>query len=99
PVMIRRQVELADAAGNARALFDRHQPLVVAKMLADLAGLGKQAAAGGVDLGQYGVECRRLDRRIVLERREQLALPLELLQDIGLEIGPRSNIDDFEQRE
>ena len=44
PVVIRRQVELAHAAGNRRALLDRHQPLVVAQVRADLARLREQAA-------------------------------------------------------
>ena len=44
PVVVGGQVELAHAAGNRRALLDRHQPFVFAQVRADLAGLREQVA-------------------------------------------------------
>ena len=52
-----------------------------------------------VDLGQDVVERFGLDRGIVLQRNQELPLSLELLQDVGLQIGARGDVDDFEQRE
>ena len=40
-----------------------------------------------------------LDRRIVAQRREQLPLALEFLQDVGLEVRARGDVGDLEQRE
>jgi hypothetical protein len=37
-----------------------------------------------------------LDRGIVPEGRKQLALTLQLLQDVGLEIGAGGNVNDLE---
>ena len=50
PIVISRQIELADAAGDARALLDGHEPLVVAQMLAYLAGLREKTCADRIDL-------------------------------------------------
>ena len=40
-----------------------------------------------------------LDLRILPQRPQHLLLPLELLQEIGLEIGARGDVGDLEQRE
>ena len=66
-------------------------------MAADLAALRQQARADVVDLREQGIERPTFDRGIVLERREQLSLPLQLLQNIGLEIGARGNVGNLEQ--
>ena len=97
PVVVAGQIELADAAGNRGALLDRHQPFVVAQMHAGLAGLREQRRARAVDVGEQRLEHARLDRGIGAQRREQLLLPLELLQEVGLEIGARGDVGDFEQ--
>src|SRR5665213_2052115 len=64
PEVVGGQVELADAAGNDAALLDRHQPFVVAQVLANLAGLRVQAAADFLDFLEQHVERMRLDVRI-----------------------------------
>ena len=96
--MVRGQVELADAAGNRGALLDRHQPLVVAQMRADLSRLRQHFAGHAVDVRQKRVENVGVDRGIAAQASEQLLLPLELLQDVGLEIGARGDVGDLEER-
>ena len=81
------------------ALLDHHQPLVVAQVLADLAGLRQQLGGGAIDLGEQRIEHARLDCGVVAQRSEDLLLPLELLQDVGLEIGARGDVGDLEQRQ
>ena len=98
PVVVRRQVELADAAGDCGALLDRHQPFVLAQMRSGAARLAEQRAARPLDVGEQRLEDARLDRRIVAQRDEQLLLPLELLQDVGLQVGARRDVGDLEQR-
>ena len=61
--------------------------------------LRQKAAVDTVDFAQESVERRGLDRGIVLERREQLSLALELLQDVSLEIRARRDVGDLEERE
>ena len=99
PVMVGGQIKLAGATGDSGALLDRHQPIVVAKMLADFPRLREQAPACDVDLGEHRIERPRLDRGVMLEWRKQLALPFQLLQDVGLEVGARGDVHDLEQRE
>ena len=99
PVVIRGQIELAHAAGDAGALLDGHQPLVFSQVCSDLPRLREQASRDGVDFGKHRVERLGLDRGVMPERCQQLTLPLELLQDVGLEIGARGDVDDLEQRE
>ena len=50
-------------------------------MRAGLARLSEQRAARSVDVGEQRLEHARLDRGIVAQRRQQLLLPLELLQE------------------
>ena len=52
PVMVGGQVELARAAGDARALLDGHEPLVLAQVLARLARQAVQVREGAVDLAR-----------------------------------------------
>ena len=66
-------------------------------MHADLARLREQRGARAVDVGEQRLEHARFDRGIGAQRREQLLLPLELLQEIGLEIGARGDVGDLEQ--
>ena len=67
-------------------------------MRAGLARLREQRGARAVDVGEQRLEHARFDRGIVAQRREQLLLPLELLQEVGLEIGARGDVGDLEQR-
>jgi len=53
PVMIGRQVEFAGAARDAGALLDRHQPVVLAQVLSDLAGHGEQRRRRLLDVAQH----------------------------------------------
>ncbi len=68
-------------------------------MRADLAGLREQAGVDAVDLGEQRVEGLASIAGLSLQRRQQLPLTLELLQDVGLEIGARGDVGDLEQRE
>jgi hypothetical protein len=51
------------------------------------ARLSEQRAARLLDVGEQRLEDARLDRGIVAQSGEQLLLPLELLQDVGLEVA------------
>src|ERR1700737_5039626 len=99
PVVKRRKIEFRHASRQGGALLDRHEPLVVAKVHADFAALRQQPRTYLVDVIEQRVERFVLDGGVILERREQLALTLELLQDVGLEIGSRRHVGDLEQRE
>jgi hypothetical protein len=68
-------------------------------MGADFSGQRQQVGADVVDFGEQRVEHLAVDRRIVAQRRQQLPLPFELLQDIRLQIGARRHIGDLEQRQ
>ena len=68
-------------------------------MRTDLAALGEQLAVDVVDLGKQGVQRLALDGGIVPQWREQLPLPFELLQNVGLQVGARGDIGDLEQRD
>ena len=96
--MVGRQVELADAAGDRRALLDRHQPLVVAQVRAGATLLRVNLRGDGIDLGEQRLERRAIDSRTRAERRQHLLLALELLQQVGLEVGARGDVGDLEQR-
>ena len=99
PVVIGGQVEFADAAGNRGALLDRHQPLVVAQVLADLAGLREQLARRRRRFrASRSSSARVVDLRVAAQRPQHLLLPLEFLQEVGLEIGARGDVGDLEQR-
>ncbi len=98
PVVVRGQIEFADPARDRRALLDRHQPFVVAQMHAGLARLCQQCGARPVDVGEQRFEHADFDRRVGAQRREQLLLSLEFLQQFGLEIRARRDVRDLEER-
>ena len=58
PVVVGGQVELAGAAGDAGALLDRHQPVVLAQVLADLAGHREQRLRRLLDVAQHAGRAR-----------------------------------------
>ena len=98
PVVIRGQVELADAAGNVGALPDAHQPLVLAQLLPDLARGLEQSRGGLVDLPQHVVERFLRHLGIVAQRLERVLLALQLLQQVGFEVGAPRHLEDLEDR-
>src|SRR5690242_8567229 len=97
--MIRGQVELAGAARNPGALLDRHQPIVLAKVLADFAGHGEERRARALDVREDLLENALRDLRIVAKSQEDLLLPLELLQEVRLQIGAARYFENLEQRQ
>ena len=99
PVVVGGQVELARAAGDPGALLDRHQPFVLAQVLADLAGHREQRRRGLLDVAQHAGERFLGDVGIVAERQQHLLLALELLQQVRLEVGAARDLEDLEQRE
>ena len=96
PVVVGGQVELARAAGDAGALLDRHQPLVLAQVLAGLARQAVQVREGAVDLGEDLVELLLRDRRVGAQRVEEGALPVEFLQQVALQVRAARHLEDLE---
>ena len=99
PPVVGREVELAHATRYRCALFDRHQPFIVAQVRADAPGLAEHLRVHVIDLRQQLLERDLFDLRIVLERRQHLLLTLEFLQDVGLQVRARRDVGDFEQRQ
>jgi hypothetical protein len=97
--MVRRQIELAGAARDAGALLDRHEPVVFPQVLPDLAGHGEQCGGGLLDVLDYAEQSILRNVRVVLERQQDLLLPLQLLQQVRLEIGAACNLENLEQRQ
>ena len=99
PVMVRGQVELAGAARDRRALLDCHQPVVLAQRLADLAGHREKPRMRMLHVAQHAGEDFLVDVRVGAVRGEHAALPVELLQQVGLEVRPARDLHDLEERE
>ena len=98
PVVIGRQVEFADAAGNRGAVLDGHQPVVLAQVLADLALHGEQRRRGLFDFVERAGERLFGNVGIVAEGKQDLALALEFLHQVELEIGAAGDFENLEQR-
>jgi hypothetical protein len=98
PVMVGGQVEFADAAGNRGAALDAHQPVVLAQVVADLALHVEQRGGGLLDLVERAGKRRLGDVGIVAEGQQDLALALEFLHQVELEVGAAGDIEDLEQR-
>ena len=98
PVVIRRQVELAQSAGDRGTAAHAHQPVVVAEVLADLAGHRQQRGRGLLDLVERAGERVLGDGRVVAVGEQDLALPFEFLDEVHLEVGTPGDLEDFEQR-
>jgi hypothetical protein len=97
--VVGRQIEFAGPARDAGALLDGHQPVVLAQILADLAGHGEQRPRGLLDIAQHAVQRFFGDLGIVPERDQHLLLTLQLLQQVGFQIGAARHLEDLEQRE
>jgi hypothetical protein len=63
--VIGREVELAHATGYRGALFDRHQPFIVAQVRSDASGLAEHLRVYAVDLRQQLLQRDLFDLRIV----------------------------------
>ena len=98
PVVIRGQIEFAHAPGNAGALLDRHQPLVLAQILADLAAHVEQRRARLLYIGNDLIQHFLGDFRIVAERQQHLLLPLQFLQQVRFQVGAARDLENFESR-
>ena len=85
--MVGGKVELANPAGDPAALLDRHQPIVLAKVLTDLASHREERRARALDVGDDLLEHAFRDLGVVAKPEQDLFLPFELLQQIRLELG------------
>ena len=97
PVVIRRHVEFAYAAGDAGALLDAHQPFVLAQFLADLARHLKKFRRRAVDLPEDSVKGFLRNLGVVAQRLERLLLPFEFLQQVGFEVGATRDLQNLEE--
>src|SRR5436190_1348796 len=82
------------AARNPGALLDGHQPVVLAQVLADAPGHGKQRRRSLLDVAQYAGEGLFGNIGVVAERQQHLLLALEFLQQVGLEVGAARDLQD-----
>ena len=96
--MVGGQVEFANPAGDPAALLDRHQPIVLAKVLADLAGHREKRRARALDIGNDLLEHALRDLRVITKPEQDLFLSLELLQQVRLELCATGDFQDFKQR-
>ena len=87
------------AMSRWRTSGGRLQPQAVAQVLAGAAGDRAQAGGRGVEPRQHAIE--HVDRHVGAgtEGHQRLALALELLEQVGLEVGPRGDVEDLEQRD
>jgi len=97
PVVVRGEIELADAAGDAGTTLDAHQPVIVAQVLADLARHPEQRRRGVLDLVERARERILRNVRIVAKSQQALALPLEFLYQVHLQVGAAGHVEDLEQ--
>src|SRR5258706_4276291 len=98
PEVVGGQIEFANPAGDPGALLDRHQPVVLAKVLPDLAGHGEKRRARALDVGNELPEHGLRDLRIVAKPEQDLLLPLQFLQQVRLEFRAAGDFQDFKQR-
>jgi hypothetical protein len=96
--VIGRQVEFADPAGNGGATLDAHQPVVLAQVLADLAMRGKQGGRRLFDFVEGAGQRLFGDFGVVAEGEQRLALALEFLDQVHLEVGTAGDFENLEQR-
>ena len=96
--MVGGQVEFADAAGDRGATLDAHQPVVLAQVVANLALHVEQRRRGLLDLVERAGEGRLGDVGVVAEGQQDLALPLEFLHEVELQVGAAGDIEYLEQR-
>src|SRR5512146_1274386 len=97
PVVIGRKVEFAYATGYAGPLFDRHEPLVIAQVLADLSVYAQQPGAGIFDLAEHCIQRVFQYFRVVVKRVQRALLPRQFLQQIGFEVGAAGDFKYLEQ--
>src|SRR2546427_4771416 len=85
----------SNPAGDPAALLDRHQPIVFAKVLADLAGHCEKRRARALDVGDDLLEHAFRDLGVVAKPQEDLLLSFELLQQVRLEFRATGDFQDF----
>ena len=98
PIVIRGQIELANAARNRSARANRHEPLTLANVLTDLARHGQQSRTGVLNLVERARQGFFRYLGIVAEGVKRLALAFQLLHQIDFEIGTASYFENFKQR-
>jgi hypothetical protein len=98
PGIVGRQIEFAGTPGDADTAADAHEPVVVRQGVAGLAGHAGQAGEAVLDLRDDAVERLLRDGRIAPEAVQDLALPIQVLQQVGLQVGTCANVHDLEDR-
>src|SRR6266566_5099273 len=96
--MVRRQIEFAGPSGDPGALLDRHQPCVLAKILADLAGHREQRRARALDVGNHLLEHVLGDLRVVAQGEQDLLLARERIFLGKKMTGPVEQVLEAQQR-
>ena len=99
PSMIRGHVKLIGATWDIGPATDLHEPLVFAQMLACFADGLAQGGDRLFDLGKDARQSFKRDPWLVAKADHGLALALEFLQQVGLDIRAGSNLEDVEERQ
>jgi hypothetical protein len=71
--------------------FSRSSPGLARRLL--------QSLGSAVDVGQHLVQGLLRDGRIGAQRAQAVALPLQLLDHLGLQVGAAGHVEDLEQRQ
>ena len=99
PTVQHRQLKGAGTAGAGGALANGLQPFALAQVLSNLADLRVQIMNHRVHVAQEFGECLTRDLRIVELGAPHTALPIQLLQQISLQITAPGRVDDVKQAE
>ncbi|MNT19151.1 hypothetical protein D3C72_1543950 [compost metagenome] len=96
PGKVGRQVEFTGAPRDDGAATDAHQPFIVADILPRLALRRHQGTADTVEFTEDGVQGFRFHVRIAAVTEQALALALEFLQQVGLQVGATRHFEHIE---
>ncbi len=97
PVVIGRHVELADAAGNAARLLMLISHSFSRRYWPILPAIAEQRGTGLLDLVERAGQRFFGNLGIVAKRQQHLALALQFLHQVDLEIGAAGDVEDLEQ--
>mmetsp|Transcript_20611 Transcript_20611/g.38475 ORF Transcript_20611/g.38475 Transcript_20611/m.38475 type:complete len:235 (-) Transcript_20611:219-923(-) len=97
PVVVGRQVELAGAARDADTAADAHQPFIARQRSTGLAVQGVEALERTVDAADGLVQSGLVDAWAAAVGNELGLVLLELFQQIALQVGARSDVQDLEE--